>query len=75
MRFVKKKKKLNEWNLNPVLVEREMGGKSGFEQHHSHGRDGVLSRGVSKSKSNIKMRKEESVCSSADVRSRGSIRC
>lgn len=53
LRFVKKKKKLNEWNLNPVLVEREMGGKSGFEQHHSHGRDGVLSRGVSKSKSNI----------------------
>jgi len=48
--LLKRKKKSNDWNLNPVLVEREMGGESGFEQHHSHGRDGVLSRGVSNSK-------------------------
>jgi hypothetical protein len=35
---------MNEWNLDPVLVERQMGGESSFQQHHSHGWDGVLSR-------------------------------
>lgn len=33
--------------LDPVLVERQMGGESSFQQHHSHGWDGVEAEAAS----------------------------
>lgn len=45
-----------------MLVERQMGGESSFQQHHSHGWDGVLSRELPNPKVNpykqINMRNE-----------------